>query len=183
MALCGLILNILKQGHSLNPDCLSRQGPRCAAGRPARPDRTATPARLTCTPPDPCHDTHVATRGHATGTRLHTPPPHQAQASIPRTRFSSVLGSRIALAGRARHEQGAVCVCHGWCVAGQGRRGRRMRSAGRARPDPFPTTQAIRSSLNGGWEGLGGLSTRPVLASDPDMRKGCGGRGLSNRRE
>ena len=51
-------------------------------------------------------------------------------------------GRGEALAGRAKLEQGAVCICHGSSVAGQGRRGRRTRSAGRARPDPSPTPQA-----------------------------------------
>ena len=42
--------------------------------------------------------------------------------------------------------------CHGWCVAGQGLRSRRMRSAGRARPDPLPTSQANPLHPHVNWE-------------------------------
>jgi hypothetical protein len=130
---------------------LARQGPihpRRASGRPARPDRTATPARRTCTPPDPYQNTHETTRGHTTtGTRLHTPPPHQAHPSM----------SRV-VCGRAGATQSSDAVC--WaCPAGSSsnlagkttsstlklgewlKKGKRCEIARRA-----PITEATRSS-------------------------------------
>ena len=81
-------------------------------------------------------------------THAYTSPQVRIRSSRPRDFYTVTVNKRLyghcaGLAYRAKRQHGAAwSICHGPSVAGQGRRCRRRRSAGHARPDPSPTPQA-----------------------------------------